>query len=666
MGLEDEEIIYETLKSEQARKSVFEKAKEEDELEKIRKENEPVRERIFKRFEDFIESKNSDNGDFEDFETKQFKHFCKRNPITSLTNEFWAHKFGNPNDVAYYNHQNISLCLIHKGLSYDEIREKIKSKETYHLIARFRGYYTLMGHGYDAYIDFVKYNEIFLNLIEKHDSLGELMFDFLLNFLDYYKGDVEYGYLNDKVVENGKILKGNYPKLKKGMYPAPKWLVYPHLTFNTIGWRMGYGEDYSRNFHSIRINYPVFNELFPQPLNWSFKYSKGFDDYIKDKYSYEGRLAPFAIAWSENGKPKYPLNEIAKDKDLDQLEESEFIFLDEIFDESIFNEEFRVNAEHYESIKSAVSKMKSYFLMDDYDHLKERIWEESKYSVLLNFLYFRIMPEKKLAQKLMDTGDKIILCDSNLVGGDDYYWCVNYNDDKLDGANCLGSAFMELRDEVNRLYKNNDQIDWSYSEFLKEVNPDTFRPYDDEEEDDTIKVDFNNPQSPEYQIYKATYNNTKLYVRDVDLSEELEGKYETGALIREKAFVDMTDKIGQMTTSHRYAIFTNHVGNLSQFEKGTNWNLHTAAAGSKFKILDIYKFKGKTQILLLHLMDGFEEIFIDDNTIDSEYVDSARKVFEESFEKEIIPEVNSPEWLKRCSFPLGMDDNGNLWDLDDE
>ena len=127
----------------------------------------------------------------------------------------------------------------------------------------------------------------------------------------------------------------------------------------------------------------------------------------------------------------------------------------------------------------------------------------------------------------------------------------------------------------------------------------------------------------------------------------------------------MTNKIGQMTTSHRYAIVSNHVANLSQFEENTNWGLHTAASGSKFKVLDVYTFNGKTQILLLHLMENLEEFFASDDTIDPKIVDLARKIFEESFDKEIIEEVNSREWLERCSFPIGMDDIGNLWSLED-
>jgi hypothetical protein len=32
----------------------------------------------------------------------------------------------------------------------------------------------------------------------------------------------------------------------EGKYAAPRWLVYPELSAWTIGWRMGYGEEYDR------------------------------------------------------------------------------------------------------------------------------------------------------------------------------------------------------------------------------------------------------------------------------------------------------------------------------------------------------------------------------------------------------------------------------------
>ena len=93
--------------------------------------------------------------------------------------------------------------------------------------------------------------------------------------------------------------------------------------------------------------------------------------------------------------------------------------------------------------------------------------------------------------------------------------------------------------------------------------------------------------------------------------------------------------------------------------------MHTAAPNSKFKVLDVFTYNEKTQILLLHLIENLEDFFVDNATIDEDYVLLARKIFVESFEKEKIEEVNTPEWLERCSFPIGMDNDGNLWGLDD-
>ena len=182
---------------------------------------------------------------------------------------------------------------------------------------------------------------------------------------------------------------------------------------------------------------------------------------------------------------------------------------------------------------------------------------------------------------------------------------------------------------------------------------------------EAIDVDVNNPESVGYMVYKDTYENSGLFVHDINLPKEWAEKYEIGALIKERGFVDMTNKIGQMTTSHRYAIITNHVANLSHFEHGTGWNLHTTAPNSIFKVLDVFTYNEKTQILLLHLIDNLEDFFIDNSTIDEEYVSLARKIFVESFENEVIEEVNTEEWLDRCSFPIGMDNKGNLWGLDD-
>ena len=147
---------------------------------------------------------------------------------------------------------------------------------------------------------------------------------------------------------------------------------------------------------------------------------------------------------------------------------------------------------------------------------------------------------------------------------------------------------------------------------------------------ESIAVDVSNPESVGCMVCKDTYENSGLFVHDINLPKEWAEKYEIGALIR-------------------YAIISNHVGNLSQFEHGTNWNLHTAASNSKFKVLDVFTYNEKTQILLLHLINNLEDFFIDDSTIDEGYVNLARKIFVESFEKEVIEEVNTDEWLYKNS-----------------
>lgn len=129
----------------------------------------------------------------------------------------------------------------------------------------------------------------------------------------------------------------------------------------------------------------------------------------------------------------------------------------------------------------AISYSKSNYEFDELNEdLKRNVWNEVRYSVVLNLLYFRIMSDDELIKKLMETEDKIILADST-VDDDFDYWAVDLNENELIGENYLGFALMELRDEINRVYKNNDKIDWFYTEFLNQLSPYMIKPYDDEE-----------------------------------------------------------------------------------------------------------------------------------------------------------------------------------------
>lgn len=71
----------------------------------------------------------------------------------------------------------------------------------------------------------------------------------------------------------------------------------------------------------------------------------------------------------------------------------------------------------------------------------KKTWRIYEYSVLLNASYFKIMQDDELNEKLLATGDEPLVYDSD------------------DEENLFGMALMELRDEIRRLYQNEDKID---------------------------------------------------------------------------------------------------------------------------------------------------------------------------------------------------------------
>jgi hypothetical protein len=90
-----------------------------------------------------------------------------------------------------------------------------------------------------------------------------------------------------------------------------------------------------------------------------------------------------------------------------------------------------------------------------------------------------------------------------------------------------------------------------------------------------------------------------------------------------------------------------------------------ALHGAHFLCLGQYVHNGKTLIILLHLPDDeswqlFQHISwvnIFDNV-----VAHCVERFKTQCDTEPIPELTDEEWLARCSHPIGMDDEGNLFD----
>lgn len=160
-----------------------------------------------------------------------------------------------------------------------------------------------------------------------------------------------------------------------------------------------------------------------------------------------------------------------------------------------------------------------------------------------------------------------------------------------------------------------------------------------------------------------TYPGIVLYVRNASLGDT-EEMYTKGIILKEKAFVDATMRVGGMMTTHRFSILSNHMVYLGDFEHGTNWGLCIAQNDSYFKVLDVFKYKDKMQILLLHLpARGWKAFKIVNANIDDEIIKKMKEKFRSTRNMKPYKELTTEVWLDRCSFPIGINDVGLYFKL---
>jgi hypothetical protein len=167
-------------------------------------------------------------------------------------------------------------------------------------------------------------------------------------------------------------------------------------------------------------------------------------------------------------------------------------------------------------------------------------------------------------------------------------------------------------------------------------------------------------------LANKTFPGLAMFVRDLNLRDTLASKYEKGMIIREKGITDTSCRVMGMTTTHRYSILSNHMRDFGPFERGTNWGLCVALADARFRVLDVYHYGNRTQILLLHLPENGDWKLYQNTAfnLEKDFTKTLRKRFENKCGEAPIPELATEEWLGRCASPLGMDDNGNFFELE--
>ena len=271
----------------------------------------------------------------------------------------------------------------------------------------------------------------------------------------------------------------------------PLWIIYPGISRYSIGWRMGYGEGYKYDFWEwfeslTKDEQNVYKEMFPEPKLWREIYNEDYDFEDADDYEYE--TVQF---WNKNGICQY-----SREKIIDEYNangEMEFVFFwkpqDEMINESCLGQwqlsEFSVDMDDYccaeqymmaekarlfkdEEICNVIMKSKDPKEMKSLGkkakNFDQAVWDKAKYSIVLNGNYYKFSQNKNIRDYLLSTENKVLVEASPR----DTIWGIGlgkgnekaYNPNTWRGKNLLGFALMEVRDEIRKVYKNYDKINW--------------------------------------------------------------------------------------------------------------------------------------------------------------------------------------------------------------
>lgn len=275
----------------------------------------------------------------------------------------------------------------------------------------------------------------------------------------------------------------------------PPWLAYPHIEKASIGWRMGYGEHYSIRFFDWlnRLSQgerEEYRRLFPEPVTWSGWWER---EDAGDELRRGGLRLPL---WRPQGAPKYTrtwlMQEASEDMSRDMClfwrhHPTEDGKLAESCLSQWWMQEFCYSVTKYCCMEQFMMEQKAKLFEDE--EIRQRImdsrepreikelgrkvrgfdqmlWDEAKYSIVLNGNWRKFSQNRDLKEFLLSTGDSVLAEASPYDG----IWGIRLAADAPDvrnplkwkGDNLLGFALMEVRDELRRVTENEGLCDWSF------------------------------------------------------------------------------------------------------------------------------------------------------------------------------------------------------------
>ena len=267
----------------------------------------------------------------------------------------------------------------------------------------------------------------------------------------------------------------------------PLWLAFPKIERYSIGWRMGYGEDYAFQWHDwfqtlSSEEQTEYEKLFPEPPTWK-GFWKDTDECIY--YNHNNFDIPF---WQKDGIPKYSLEQIQqKYKAGSPLKYCMFWKTQSTLNSAVgkgclsqwYPSSFFSIATNYCCMEQYMMSHKAKLFGDDeikqqilfcqdpkkikalgqkVQNFDEAIWGKAKYSIVLNGNYLKFSQNPKLKDFLLKTGNEILVEASPY----DSVWGIKMSESNQDaqnplkwrGQNLLGFALMEVRDALREICKN--------------------------------------------------------------------------------------------------------------------------------------------------------------------------------------------------------------------
>lgn len=273
----------------------------------------------------------------------------------------------------------------------------------------------------------------------------------------------------------------------------PPWLAFPDIERYSIGWRMGYGEDYIYRFGDwLDTLSPEerkeYRSLFPEPITW-----KGWwDDEDSSEVLVHGDF--FVEVWQPKGQPKYTKQWLQQE--VTEGRKQEFCLFwghqpskDGSITKSCLSqwwmEDFYTMVDSYLYMEQYMMAGKAQ-LFGDEERRKEIlacsdpkqikalgrkvrgfdqvVWDKFKYAIVLNGNWCKFSQNRELREFLLSTGDSVLVEASPY----DRIWGIQLSADTPEaqnpfrwrGENLLGFALMEVRDELRKVRKNEMLCDW--------------------------------------------------------------------------------------------------------------------------------------------------------------------------------------------------------------